>query len=60
MIGFSTVAGPIFCKAPPSGCLCALLERKRIKKMKLCVFIALSLIFLFVALEGPVGGIRTN
>ena len=32
MIGFSTVAEPIFCRIPPSGCLGALLERKRMKK----------------------------
>ena len=28
--------------------------------MKLCVFIALSLTIFFVALQGPVGEIRTN
>ena len=51
MIGFSTVAKPLFCRTPPSGCLCALLERKRMKEMKLCVFIVLSLTFFFVALQ---------
>ena len=60
MIGFSTVAEPIFCRTPPSGCLYALLERKRMKEMKLCVFIVLSLTFFFVALEGSVGEITTN
>ena len=29
MIGFSTVAEPIFYRTPSSGCLCALLERKK-------------------------------
>ena len=60
MIGFSTVAEPIFCRTPPSGCLCALLERKRMKEMKLCAFNVLSLTFFFVALHSSVGEVRTN
>ena len=60
MIGFSTVAEPIFCRTPPSGCLCALLERKRMKEMKQYVFNVLSLTFFFVALLGSLGEIRTN
>ena len=53
MIGFSTVAEPNFCRTPP-------LERKRMKEMKQCVFIILSLTFFFVALQGSVGEKRTN
>ena len=60
MIGFITAAEPIFCRTPPSGCLCALLEGKRIKEIKWCVFLVLSLTFFFVALQGLVGEIRTN
>ena len=60
MIGFSTVAEPIFCRTPRSGCLCALVELKRMQKMKECVFIILSLTFFFVALQGSVREIRTN
>ena len=61
MIGFSTVAEQIdFCRTPASGWLCALLEGKRMKEMKWSVFIVLSLIFFFVALQGSVGEIRTN
>ena len=60
LIGFSTVAEPFSCRAPPSGCLCALLERKRTKEMKYCVSIALSLPFFYVALQGSVGERRTN
>ena len=30
LIGFSTVAESIFCRTPPSGCLCVLLERNEI------------------------------
>ena len=43
------LAEPIFCRTPPSGCLSALLERKRMKEMKWCVFTALSLTFFIVA-----------
>ena len=46
LIGFSTVAEPLFCRTPPSGCLYALLERKRMKEIKKCVFIVLSLTLL--------------
>ena len=59
-MGLSIVAEPLFCRTPPRGCLCALLERKRMKEMKECVFIVLSLTFFFVALQGSVGEIRTN
>ena len=46
MIGFSRVAEPIFCRTPPSGCLCALLERKRMKEMKVCLYCTQSDILL--------------
>ena len=38
MIGFSTVSEPIFSGTPPSGCLCALLERKIMKKNEIVCF----------------------
>ena len=43
MIGFSATAEPLFCRTPPSGYLCELLERKRMEEMKLCVLIVPSL-----------------
>ena len=52
LIGFSTVAELLLSRTPLSGCLCALLERKRIKEMKQCVFVILSLALFFVALQG--------
>ena len=39
LISFSTVAEPIFYRTPSSGCLCAFLERK---KMKYCFYCAQS------------------
>ena len=35
---FCTVTEPFFCRTSPSGCLCALLERKKMKEMKQCAF----------------------
>ena len=60
LIDFSRVAEALFCRTPPSDCLCALLEKKRMKEMKGCVFIVPSLTFFFVALQGSVGELRTN
>ena len=51
---------PLFCRTPPNSCLCALLERKRMKEIKYCLFIVRSLTFFLVALQGSVEEIKTN
>ena len=38
LIGFRTVAELLFRRTPLSGCLCALLERKKMKEMKVCFY----------------------
>ena len=53
MIGFSIVAEPLFCRTPPSGCLCALLKKN--KRNEIVCFYSISLTFFFVQLQGSVG-----